>query len=240
MTLAQAKCVCGRLFFTATKQRVCSECKTRTQNGARHRREIREFYAEGSHTEEEWQERIEEQKRCCFWCDRYLFDLRGRFIGTKDHLTPLSRHGSDAIENIVAACRPCNSKKGARTEAEYLALISESSTEPTSSSEDFDSTNSQPADLISRELISAVDVCFPGFRKLIQEKRMDKGWQMSREEEMERRRVLHQQAIYLQRLQREAAGQLTLPIFGEGQAKKLAQSEIASLPFKGMNLGRKA
>ena len=95
-------------------------------------------------------------------------------------------------------------------------------------------------DRFAEQIVNVMDECFPGVRKLIEEKRMDKGWQMSREEERERRRVLQQQAVYLQRLQREAAGQLTLPIFGEGQAKKLAQSEMASLPFKGMNFERKA
>ena len=42
---------------------------------------------------------------------------------TLDHVVPLSREGSHTIENLVAACRPCNSRKGARDELEYRALL---------------------------------------------------------------------------------------------------------------------
>jgi 5-methylcytosine-specific restriction endonuclease McrA len=57
---------------------------------------------------------------------------------TRDHIVPLSRGGADAWNNVAAACRTCNHKKGARTpeeaemplvavpyvpnRAEYLAL----------------------------------------------------------------------------------------------------------------------
>ena len=40
---------------------------------------------------------------------------------TLDHVTPWSRGGSDDASNLVAACRRCNSKKGARTPEEWLA-----------------------------------------------------------------------------------------------------------------------
>lgn len=39
---------------------------------------------------------------------------------------------------------------------------------------------------------------------------------------------------------REAAGQFVLPIFGDGSAKKLAQSESAALVFKGIDLEKQA
>lgn len=42
---------------------------------------------------------------------------------TLDHVVPLARGGSHAIENLVAACRTCNSRKGARDELEFRALL---------------------------------------------------------------------------------------------------------------------
>lgn len=38
---------------------------------------------------------------------------------TLDHVTPRSRGGSDDPSNLVPACRPCNSSKGARTPEEW-------------------------------------------------------------------------------------------------------------------------
>jgi len=37
-----------------------------------------------------------------------------------DHRTPLSRGGSNSIDNILPACAPCNLSKHDRTESEYL------------------------------------------------------------------------------------------------------------------------
>lgn len=37
---------------------------------------------------------------------------------TRDHVTPLSRGGSDAWPNVVAACRRCNNHKGGRSPEE--------------------------------------------------------------------------------------------------------------------------
>lgn len=38
---------------------------------------------------------------------------------TLDHVVPLSRGGRDELENCVAACRSCNSRKAARPVHEY-------------------------------------------------------------------------------------------------------------------------
>lgn len=38
--------------------------------------------------------------------------------GTKDHVMPSSRGGQDTLTNVVAACKPCNNRKGDRTPAE--------------------------------------------------------------------------------------------------------------------------
>lgn len=44
------------------------------------------------------------------WSDR-----RGPRGGTIDHLQPVSRHGKNELENLVVACRSCNSRKQDRT-----------------------------------------------------------------------------------------------------------------------------
>lgn len=38
---------------------------------------------------------------------------------TLDHVIPRSRGGSDSVDNLVPACRSCNSSKGARTPDEW-------------------------------------------------------------------------------------------------------------------------
>ena len=37
-----------------------------------------------------------------------------------DHVVPWSRGGKDSVQNLVTACRSCNSKKNARTPEEWL------------------------------------------------------------------------------------------------------------------------
>lgn len=75
------------------------------------RRRARKLGAEGSFTTEEWHE----------LCDS--FDWRCAACGvpheiaplTMDHIVPLSRDGTDWIENIQPLCRSCNSRKGTKT-----------------------------------------------------------------------------------------------------------------------------
>ena len=38
---------------------------------------------------------------------------------TIDHITPLARGGTNVLDNLQAACRSCNSAKGARTPEEW-------------------------------------------------------------------------------------------------------------------------
>ena len=40
-------------------------------------------------------------------------------VMTLDHILPRSKGGSDHLSNLVPACRPCNSSKGARTPEEW-------------------------------------------------------------------------------------------------------------------------
>lgn len=40
---------------------------------------------------------------------------------TVDHVIPISRGGSCSVENLTAACRQCNTKKGKKTAKEWLS-----------------------------------------------------------------------------------------------------------------------
>jgi 5-methylcytosine-specific restriction endonuclease McrA len=124
--LRQSPCAeCGSLFFTTRDTGyLCLKCKKRIKKAnARENRRIREFMMLGSHTETEWMFQIERQMSLCFYCDKPLRDEQGKWRGTRDHLTPIARGGTDNIDNIVAACWPCNKKKGNRTLGEYRTYL---------------------------------------------------------------------------------------------------------------------
>lgn len=46
----------------------------------------------------------------CMYCGQAF----ARSVLTRDHVEPLSRGGADVWENVVAACRACNARKGGR------------------------------------------------------------------------------------------------------------------------------
>lgn len=59
----------------------------------------------------------------CFFCEQPMTYTHRRLAPTDvtvDHLHPRSRGGSNDRSNLVAACRACNLRKGARTVAEFL------------------------------------------------------------------------------------------------------------------------
>lgn len=78
----------------------------------RENRRIREYNAEGYHTLEEWENKKTQFKESCGYCKetKHL---------TKDHMTPLSRGGTNYINNIIPACKSCNSSKGDKTYEEF-------------------------------------------------------------------------------------------------------------------------
>jgi 5-methylcytosine-specific restriction endonuclease McrA len=54
----------------------------------------------------------------CQYCGRHRTDLRGREFLTRDHVVPISRGGTNDWANVVAACSPCNNRKGSRLPVE--------------------------------------------------------------------------------------------------------------------------
>ena len=73
--------------------------------GYRARRNV----ALGSHTEEQWQELCRLYGLRCLCCGKTDSLL------TQDHIVPLSKGGSDNIDNIQPLCKPCNSRKSTKT-----------------------------------------------------------------------------------------------------------------------------
>lgn len=81
------------------------------------KRRASKFKNGGSHTLDDRLAKFARLGNVCYYChlDKPL---------TIDHDVPLSRGGTDNIENILPACRSCNSKKNHLTAAEYFHKLS--------------------------------------------------------------------------------------------------------------------
>ena len=74
-----------------------------------HRRRAHLRKAEGKYTDKEWQELVAKYDGKCLCCGR------GDLPMSVDHVIPLSRGGSNYIDNIQPLCRSCNTKKSTKT-----------------------------------------------------------------------------------------------------------------------------
>lgn len=74
--------------------------------------------ADGSHTNKEKIKIRENQNDSCYYCNKKLFNA-----GEYDHMTPLSRGGSNSSSNLVLSCRTCNRDKREKTAAEYFLWL---------------------------------------------------------------------------------------------------------------------
>ena len=74
------------------------------------KRRAMEKNAEGNHTLGEWMTLKAQYNWTCPWC----LKKEPEISLTEDHIIPLSKGGSDNIENIQPLCRLCNSRKQAR------------------------------------------------------------------------------------------------------------------------------
>lgn len=87
------------------------------RSASRHRRRARLAKAEGRYAPSDIDKLFKDQAGKCF-CGVYLF--AGFHI---DHMTPLSRGGSNWPSNLQLLCAPCNIHKGTKTMEEWLALV---------------------------------------------------------------------------------------------------------------------
>lgn len=84
---------------------------------ANRKRQLRKRYVIGSHTEQQWQSLKVETGNKCSFChipEDHLQNIYGGKVFqklTKDHIIPLSKGGTDFIENIQPACVSCNASK---------------------------------------------------------------------------------------------------------------------------------
>lgn len=87
---------------------------------ARERRNARLAAAReiATHTPREWYALLASAGWACHYCGRV--EAPQVKLG-KDHKTPISRGGSDSIDNIVPACVWCNTSKSDATYEEFLA-----------------------------------------------------------------------------------------------------------------------
>jgi len=103
------------------KKKQVSKWKKSNPNKCRqyeHRRRKRINYAGGDFTAEELEERIEEQGFMCFYCSYPLEDDYHA-----DHFIPISKGGSNNIDNIVVACKSCNLSKNDKDPYEFMSSI---------------------------------------------------------------------------------------------------------------------
>jgi len=100
-------------YIAEWKKDNIEKCRTYQQ---RRRMKINEVG--GDFSSDELEERIEEQGCMCFYCSHPLEDDYH-----VDHYVPISKGGSNSIENIVIACPSCNFAKNARDPHEFMASI---------------------------------------------------------------------------------------------------------------------
>jgi len=75
-------------------------------NSSAMRRYVRKLGAPGDHTTDQWLSLLTSYHGKCVYC--------GAKATARDHITPLADGGSNDIENIVPACKSCNSSKRTR------------------------------------------------------------------------------------------------------------------------------
>lgn len=83
-----------------------------------HRRRTALFSAGGHLSAAQWRGICEGQGQRCFDCD----ELKPLTVG---HIVPVSKGGSNNVENIIAQCQSCNSKQGRRIHPKFAEALGE-------------------------------------------------------------------------------------------------------------------
>ncbi len=90
--------------YTKNWQKLNPEKNRINRRRHEHSRTERRRKLEVRHTWREWEELLDKFEGICAYCKTAKAD-------TRDHVVPISNGGTDDIENILPACRSCNSRK---------------------------------------------------------------------------------------------------------------------------------
>lgn len=94
------------------KDKVQTYRQTETYRAARQRYFYRRLQIEGSHTTQEWIDLKKIYGNVCVKCGEK--EYAGNAL-TIDHKVPVSKGGTNNIDNLQPLCKRCNSSKGATT-----------------------------------------------------------------------------------------------------------------------------
>lgn len=98
---------------------LCSRCYFQSVNGRKYNqiRNAKKRGLEATLTDEEWNDILNRYNHSCAYCGTNSEPLH------QEHWIPLSRGGNYTADNIVPACKRCNSRKHTMTGEEFLELL---------------------------------------------------------------------------------------------------------------------
>jgi hypothetical protein len=67
---------------------------------------------------------VDRESEFCYEVNGEWFTVEGYAFHHLEHKTPKCRGGGNEIENLTLSCPPCNSRKGKKTEAEFMEYLS--------------------------------------------------------------------------------------------------------------------
>jgi endogenous inhibitor of DNA gyrase (YacG/DUF329 family) len=86
--------------------------KKKSQMESLRKYKLKRKQVEVGHTWNEWIDLLKKHNNKCFYCGIKMTKRMGPKQRTRDHIVPIKHGGLDTIDNIVPACRSCNSSKG--------------------------------------------------------------------------------------------------------------------------------
>jgi len=108
--------LCKKAIHKTGRNKYCSECRPKIRSHRERRRKISKTNGFGYHSRLDFYRLCESLEWRCSYCG-VILDYNNV---TEDHIIPLSRGGSDGIDNITPSCLICNLKKGTKTYEEYV------------------------------------------------------------------------------------------------------------------------
>lgn len=89
---------------------------TNRKNAGIRKQRLKNMKLEGDLTVEQWQDIMAQHNYSCAYCNVRFSEL---IPATIDHVIPMIKGGRHSADNVVPACRSCNSSKGAKPLEEF-------------------------------------------------------------------------------------------------------------------------